>query len=284
MSKPQLEQMAQQYKDDSSKDVTFGVVYESDLGEATQQYSIRAFPTYVLFVRGSEVNRVEGVNFQGITAMIDQAGCASELTGGQSLGGGETAAALTPEQARAARLAKLGGGGSPAPAAPAPATSPAPAPQPVEAKKLAENITEDVEMKEAAATETGNDNDNEDNNKKDKMDVDEEETAAEPKMVDPTEKLNPEFIKTLTESMGFTLIRAQKGLLNGNGGTVEGAVEWLMSHQDDDDIDDPIEMVPEDGGGTAQSYKCNECGKILSNMANLELHAVCFSFFFWILY
>merc|ERR1712232_551436 len=25
--------------------------------------------------------------------------------------------------------------------------------------------------------------------------------------------------------------------------------------------------------GVAQSYKCNQCGKILSNMANLELHA-----------
>jgi hypothetical protein len=44
-----------------------------------------------------------------------------------------------------------------------------------------------------------------------------------------------------------------------------------MEHQDDDDIDEPI---PEGAtGGVAQSYKCNECGKILSNMANLELHA-----------
>jgi hypothetical protein len=52
--------------------------------------------------------------------------------------------------------------------------------------------------------------------------------------------------------------------------TVESAVEWLMEHQDDTDIDDPI---PEGAGATVESYKCNECGIILSNMANLELHA-----------
>ena len=86
---------------------------------------------------------------------------------------------------------------------------------------------------------------------------------------DPTAKLNPEFLQTLTETMGFSLIRAQKGLLYGSGGgTVEGAVEWLMEHQDDVDIDEEnIALVK------ATSYKCNECGKILSNMANLELHA-----------
>ena len=48
-----------------------------------------------------------------------------------------------------------------------------------------------------------------------------------------------------------------------------------MTHQKDANIDDPIEKVPKGGGAglLAQSYKCNECGKILSNMANLELHA-----------
>ena len=75
------------------------------------------------------------------------------------------------------------------------------------------------------------------------------------------------MLKTLTEAMGFSLLRAQKGLLCGNGGNVEGAVEWLMQHQDDVDIDEPITAAK------AQSYKCNDCGKILSNMANLELHA-----------
>ena len=61
-------------------------------------------------------------------------------------------------------------------------------------------------------------------------------------MVDPTENLSKEHLETLTGAMGFSLLRAQKGLLNGNG-SVEGAVDWLMSHQDDDDIDDPIPLV-----------------------------------------
>ncbi|GAX18694.1 hypothetical protein FisN_10Hh092 [Fistulifera solaris] len=100
----------------------------------------------------------------------------------------------------------------------------------------------------------------------DKMDIDE---PADKPVDDPVSKLDPELLKTLTEEMGFSLLRAQKGLLYGNGSTVESAVEWLMQHQEDDDIDEPIPA----GGLKAQSYKCNECGKILSNLANLELHA-----------
>jgi len=236
----------------------FGIVYESDLGETIHQYSIRAFPTYVLFLNGSELARVEGVNMAGIEAMIEKAGVggtAMPTTGGQALSDG--AAALSPEEARAARLAKLGGGSAPAPApakSPEKEAEPAPAPAPAPAPKVA-----DVEMKDAAATDADGD-----------AKMEEEEAPIE--MVDPTLDLDPEAIKTLTESMGFTLIRAQKGLLNGNSKTVESAVEWLMEHQDDANIDDPIPMQPKDGV-IAQSYKCNECGKVLSNMANLELHA-----------
>ena len=256
-SKPQLEAMAQKYASDVSKDVKFGIVYESDIGEAIHQYSVRAFPTYVLFQNASETNRVEGVNMAGIDAMI--AGAANlEVSGGQTLSSGG-AAALSPAEARAARLAKLG-------AAPAPAPAP-----PVAA-------VEDVEMKDAAAAPK------EDDQQKDKATTEAATTttadgdanmedAAEPEMVDPTADLNPELITTLTESMGFSKIRAQKGLLNGNARTVEAAVEWLMEHQEDADIDEPIPLQPKGGGGVAQSYKCNDCGKILSNMANLELHA-----------
>jgi hypothetical protein len=103
-----------------------------------------------------------------------------------------------------------------------------------------------------------------------------DDTAADTD-VDPVAHLNAEALETLTTAMGFSLLRAQKGLLYGNGGTVEGAVEWLMNHQDDDDIDEPItstsKQAQSGGAPKAQSYKCNECGKVLSNMANLELHA-----------
>jgi len=77
-------------------------------------------------------------------------------------------------------------------------------------------------------------------------------------------KFDSTAVEQLT-SMGFSVLRSQKGLLNSDG-TLEGAIEWLDVHQDDPDIDDPICI-------SVQSYKCNECNKNLSNMANLELHA-----------
>jgi UBX domain-containing protein 1/4 len=87
---------------------------------------------------------------------------------------------------------------------------------------------------------------------------------------DPVKNLEQNDLDTLTGEMGFSLLRAQKGLIFSSAGTVESAIEWLMEHQDDVDIDDPI---PAGALAKAQSYKCNQCGKILSNMANLELHA-----------
>lgn len=198
---------------------------------------------------------MEGVNFEGIKSLVEQYCKGHEFGSGNSLGGG--GAAVSAADARAQRLARFG--------AAAAAASPPPA-----EKKEPEPPVKDEEMKEAveekAAPEVADD----------KMDVDEkaddEEKCTEVEMIDPTENLKKEDIETLTNSMGFSEIRAQKGLINGNG-TVEGAVEWLLNHQDDDDIDDPIEKVPKGGAVVAQSYKCNECGKILSNMANLELHA-----------
>jgi len=60
------------------------------------------------------------------------------------------------------------------------------------------------------------------------------------KNVPKEEEEDPEALKTLTESFGFPLIRAKKGLRNSNG-TIEGAVDWIMLHQDDVDIDDSID-------------------------------------------
>ncbi|KAL7494590.1 hypothetical protein ACHAWT_003373 [Skeletonema menzelii] len=242
-SKPQLETLAASYASDPNINVSCCIVYEHNLGEAIQNYRVRAFPTYALFQQSSEVGRVEGVNFEGIKSLVEQYCKGHDFGSGNSLGGG--GAAVSAEDARAQRLARFGAAASPLP---------------VE-KKAADPPVKDEEMKEAVSGVA------------DKMDVDDEEKCAEVEMIDPTENLKKEDIETLTNSMGFSEIRAQKGLINGNG-TVEGAVEWLLNHQDDDDIDDPIEKVPKGGVAVvAQSYKCNECGKTLSNMANLELHA-----------
>lgn len=248
--------MAQKYEADSSKDVKFGIVYESDLGEDIHQYDIRAFPTYVMFQNNREVNRVEGVNFVGIEGMIAEAGCEKELTGGHTLSGETGVTPLSPEEARKARLAKLG--------------APAPAAQPAEGTAAAA-AAGSAPREKTAAVEPEKKEEAKDTEMKDAEDKDENkmEGVEETEEVCPTAKLDQEAVKQLTESMGFSLIRAQKGLLYGTGGTVEGAVEWLMQHQDDEDIDDPIPKTIQ----KAQSYKCNECGKILSSMANLELHA-----------
>lgn len=271
-SKPQLEALASSYAADSSVNVACGIVYEHVLGDEVQTYKVRAFPTYVLFKGSSEVGRVQGVDFDGIKALVTQHCKAHDFGNtGKSLGG--TGAAVSAADARAQRLARFGGGGhGNVPESAASSAAAAASPE----KKVEEKP--DEEMKDAATPEPAAATKSEE----DTMDVDEpaeksEEAAVcvEVEMVDPTESLKKEDTDTLTESMGFSLIRAQKGLLNGNG-TVEGAVEWLLTHQEDADIDDPIEKVPKGGGAgglLAQSYKCNDCGKILANMANLELHA-----------
>ena len=262
------------------------IAYEHNIGESIQAEAIRAFPTYALYVQGAEKGRVEGVSFDRIRQMISDAGCQKVLPGvGHSLGGGGEAP-LSPEAAREARLAKLAAAAPPAPA-PAPAASPAPAPTAAEESKPAA-AAEDVEMKDASEDADANVDANADvamadadDKKEDGANADtnadadaaeeDKKEEEEVEMVDPTEALDKEHIETLTSAMGFTLLKAQKGLLNGNG-TVEGAIEWLDKHAEDADIDEPIALVPKNAG-VAQSYKCNECGKILSSMANLELHA-----------
>ena len=100
------------------------------------------------------------------------------------------------------------------------------------------------------------------------------QAEREPEMDYPTSKLSAKDLTTLTESMGFTIIRAQKGLLNST--SLEGAIDWILNHENDNDIDDPISMVLKSSCKSADAthpYKCNECGKFLGNMTNLELHA-----------
>lgn len=244
-SKPQLEQLAA-----ASTKVPVSIVHESDVGEYLHTFNVRAFPTYVLFYKGTEAQRVEGVNLQGVKDMIDahahNAGPSIPETGGNTLGGSHTAA-----EARALRLAKLGGG-APEPKKEESATTAAVPMQTEDSKPTAADSSGDDVMADASNNDAV--------------------CIPVPKKKNPVDDLDAAAIKSLTEEMGFSLIRAQKGLLYSSGKTVESAIEWLMEHQDDADIDDPI---PENSLsiGVAQSYKCNECGKILSNMANLELHA-----------
>lgn len=248
-SKPAYEDLAQSYLLDPHIDVKCAIVYEHNLAEAIHEFQIQAFPTYVLFVNhGKEYGRIQGVNFDGIRELVHRAGCHVDLGKGNTLGGG----VLSSQEARMQRLAVFEKHKS----------------RDADDGDDAMGKEEESEaVKDTDMTEVTNEN----------VEIVEEEEEKEVEMVDPTENLSKEDLATLTESMGFTLIRAQKALLNSTSG-IEGAIEWLTAHQDDEDIDDPIAKVPKSAVGgssgvVAQSYKCNECGKILSNMANLELHA-----------
>merc|ERR1712157_130220 len=98
---------------------------------------------------------------------------------------------------------------------------------------------------------------------KNAADAVEKEEKDNDELIDPTTELNQEAVTTLTEGMGFLLIRAQKGLLFGHTkNNVESAVEWITDHQDDVDIDDPIEKVkkkkpltPEEKLAKIEKYK-----------------------------
>ena len=240
--------------------MTMGIVYEDVLGDATHSvYHIPAFPTHVLFVNGVESQRTEGANIPAVDAMIQTYLASSSsmmMTGSGAVLGGNSAQALSPAAARAVRLAKLE------------ATTTTPA---ATTSDNNNNNDDDVTMNEpplSTATDISKKQAHDNN-----QDVEMVDPPPNNDDDDPTATLNPEHLQTLTETMGFTLIRAQKGLLYGTGNTVEGAIEWLLEHQDDDDIDAPIARTAAAGAVVAQSYKCNECGKVLSNMANLELHA-----------
>lgn len=243
-SKPQLEALAAKYKADPAMQLEMAIVYEDVLGEAVHDYAVRAFPTYVLFQRGKETARVQGADLPALEEMIKNGDCTFGSGTGATLGGGNVA--VSAAEARAARLAKLGGGGG-----------------------GAEPMDTSGDDKPAAAPTPSAEEEKKTSSPKDDDPMEEEKDAEDKAKEDPTARLDPELVNQLTENMGFPLVRAQKGLLYGPG-TVEGAVDWLMEHQDDEDIDHPVPMGPLQ---KMQSYKCNQCGKVLSNMANLELHA-----------
>ena len=210
---------------------------------------ISAFPTFVLWDcgTGTKCGEVRGGDMTKVKALVEGF-CKRGDSKGESLGGGGN---LSKEEARKKMLERFGGGGG-------------------GGKNDAMDVDgADVDSPPKPPAKAKSDAAGEEDSKMDTDDA----FFAQPN----NEPIWDEgVLKTLTESMGFPELRAKKGLMNG-GFTTEGAIDWLMQHQDDADIDEEIDFSKGDaaagGGVTAQSYKCNECGKVLSNMANLELHA-----------
>ncbi len=255
-SKPQLVNLASTFAQDPAVDVRFGIVYEHTLSEGIHEFGIRAFPTYVLYTNhGMKMaGKIEGVNFEGIKQLIAANGCKKDLGVGHSLGGsgGGASENLSLADARAQRLAMFE---KKKPAA-QDTTTDASGNENNDVDKKQDSDLQDVNMDEntqetvketATSASTPMETETQSAQKEDDVEMKDatsnaEEEKTDENMIDPTANLSKEFLDTLTGEMGFTLLRAQKGLINGNG-SVEGAVEWLMNHQDDEDIDEPIKLV-----------------------------------------
>lgn len=66
-SKPRLTELA------ATSPIPIGYVYEEDLEDFLDVFvEIKAFPTYIVFKNGKEVQRVEGVNFPELEKMIEE--------------------------------------------------------------------------------------------------------------------------------------------------------------------------------------------------------------------
>ncbi|CAM9371678.1 unnamed protein product [Pylaiella littoralis] len=277
---PQYEQLAAQHPD-----VLFLKLVQDTNKELMQTLSIGAFPTFRFYLEGSQVDETKGANIQEVASKVVQhkakvmqpfGGEGMSLGGGS--GGGASAAAepLTAAEAaaeaRARRLARFGAMES---------TGEGAKPDPEVAKRNAKILAsagqaDDPPPRAAAASVSSSTS----------MDVD---PPAAPSRGSgalgggskPRRAADPALVSQLVE-MGFAEIRAKKGLMFGNGSDMDNAVNWIMEHQEDQDIDEPIPEgaeamdVEASGGGdgaSAQSLKCNQCETLLKDVAAAELHA-----------
>lgn len=295
---PEYEQLAFTHPD-----VLFLKVVQDCNKELIDTLNVRTFPTFRFYVNGSQVDETRGAVIQEVAskvvilkAKVPQVFGSSGISLGASGGGGGEAAAsgepVSAEDARAKRLARFGNIVSTGEGA-----KPDPEVARRNAKILAAAGPADVRLSSSSSPPSA-------------------PTVASPSAMDvdppaipasgeggsgsgsggtlgggsrPRRKADPELMSQLIE-MGFAEVRAKKGLMFGNGSDLENAVNWLMEHQEDADIDDPISegaeaMEVEDagrplgsesaaaGGASAQSLKCDQCGTILKDVTAAELHA-----------
>ncbi|KAK9710220.1 hypothetical protein K7432_008570 [Basidiobolus ranarum] len=89
--------------------------------------------------------------------------------------------------------------------------------------------------------------------------------------------------------MGFPEIRVKKALKATKNSGLQPAMDWILAHAEDADIDVAMEDAPQveeesheaaesgevkEGEQTAESLKCNDCGKLFRDANAAEFHAI----------
>lgn len=209
--------------------------------EIASQCAVAAMPTFHFYVGGRLVSKFSGADPRRLTAEV------------------ERHAPSSAEAAFAGQGQRLGAVGSSAPAASAAPSGPPKvdwsvretaaaaaarrmeAAKPVAAEsKPEEQVSDGMKDKASAAGA-----------EKESETTEEKPAAGEeaPSHVQNDSRLNvnPTLLNTLVDDMGFPKIRAEKALILTGNKSVEQAVEWCFQHADDPDIDEPLQIVTNEG-------------------------------------
>lgn len=254
MAAPQFESMAGRYPD-----VVFAKVVEDNSKDIIASEGIRAFPTFRIYLNSQVLEEFRGANMGALEAAVQRhsanVGPASFSGTGSSLGGTGIAAAsaeAAAEEARAARLRRLGidPGAKPAakpvaaPAATAKAAAPSPSPmdlasvsgEDVFGRTTADLDKEDAEdeallasmiMKASAAPAAGSAASDSSSGGGEGTGEGEAAGGAMQMIEPPVDEV---LLKSLLE-FEFPELRAKKALLATNNGSLDAAIEWITNHQ-----------------------------------------------------
>ena len=250
---PQYEQLAAEHPD-----AHFCKCYD-EVADVVRSESVRAFPTTKFYVNGECKGEVVGANVAEVRSTLErlaQAVPKAFAGDGATLGGGG-AQALTPAQAREARLKRFG---APAGAAPAGGSDGGPPGEVVckdgvcrvvpsgpritlggDAGAATMDVAAAEEEDEAALAAA--------------VAMSMEGDAGGAKAAEEGADGAADAAASLEEAelaggvgaqlleMGFSEVRSRKALRTA-GGNLDACIEWIMAHQDDADIDDESTMPP----------------------------------------
>lgn len=183
--------------------------------DIARQCSVSAMPTFHMYKGGSLVVSFSGADQNRLAQEIERhAPSTADVsfgTPGQRLGEGSSAAGsgMNRREAMAAAAAKRLGMG---------------------AKTQQKKDADPMDL---------------DTNRNDKKEEEEKKEGGATN--DSRLKVNQSLLTALVNEMGFPKVRAEKALILTGNKSVEAAVEWCFAHEDDPDIDEPLQVVTKEG-------------------------------------